>query len=149
MDPEADHPDVFPHLKPPPEMVIYNQVKVPLSEADVRSMAEARVLYTTPGFEAFSTSSLKLMAKGVSAFANLEVMKLLQPCTACIRCGGCWSDCLANRKRVTARTSTTFRSSSTFPRRSASSPSSFTATAPTGANRRDTACGSSLTTTTG
>jgi ribosomal peptide maturation radical SAM protein 1 len=74
MDP-AYTTDVFPHLKPPPEMVIYNQVKVPLSEEDVRSMADARVLYTTPGFEAFSTSSLKLMAKGVSAFANLEVMK--------------------------------------------------------------------------
>jgi magnesium-protoporphyrin IX monomethyl ester (oxidative) cyclase len=68
--------DVFPALKTPKTMMIHYDLKVPLKEQDVAAMADARVLYATPGFESLNTSTLRRMAKGVTSFANIELMRL-------------------------------------------------------------------------
>ncbi len=67
--------EVFPHLETPEEVAIFYQLKANLTEREVEAMARARVKAITPGFESLSTSTLKLMAKGVTAFHNLQVMK--------------------------------------------------------------------------
>ena len=79
--------EVFPRLDTPPEMVIDYDLKVPIDDSGVQAMAAAGVRYATPGFEALATSTLRLMAKGVSAFANLELMSTARYESACS--GGC------------------------------------------------------------
>ena len=54
---------------------IFYQVKANLKEHEIQLMSRARVKSITPGFESLSSSTLKLMAKGVDAFQNLRVMK--------------------------------------------------------------------------
>lgn len=67
--------EVFPHLDTPEENTIFYQLKANLTEEEIRTMSEARVKAITPGIESLSSSTLKLMAKGVTAFHNLRVMK--------------------------------------------------------------------------
>ena len=66
---------VFPRLDTPPGATIFYQLKANLNERELETMARAGVNTITPGFESLNTSTLKLMAKGVTAFHNLQVMK--------------------------------------------------------------------------
>jgi ribosomal peptide maturation radical SAM protein 1 len=67
--------DVFPYLDTPPGLPIFYQLKANLNEAEIEAMSRAGVKLITPGFESLSTTTLKLMDKGVTAFHNIQVMK--------------------------------------------------------------------------
>jgi ribosomal peptide maturation radical SAM protein 1 len=67
--------DVFPFLDPPPGSSMFYEVKVPISEKDMQVLADARVNKVQPGIEALSTTTLKLMGKGTSAFQNIQFLK--------------------------------------------------------------------------
>jgi ribosomal peptide maturation radical SAM protein 1 len=67
--------EVFPHLEPPEGGSIYYEVKLPLSRQDLGRMSAAGVTVVQPGIEALATSTLKLMAKGTTAFHNLQFLK--------------------------------------------------------------------------
>lgn len=67
--------DVFPRLAPPPGAEIFYEVKLPLSRQDLRAMTDAGVTVVQPGIEALSSSTLKLMGKGTTAFQNLQFLK--------------------------------------------------------------------------
>ncbi|MEW2529322.1 RiPP maturation radical SAM C-methyltransferase [Streptomyces sp. NPDC047071] len=67
--------DVFPHLKTPPGARLFYEVKVPISDRDFRTMAQAGVREVQPGIEALATSTLKLMAKGTTSFLNLQFLQ--------------------------------------------------------------------------
>jgi ribosomal peptide maturation radical SAM protein 1 len=66
---------VFPELEPPAGTTIFYEVKVPLSEREMRSMSDAGVNKVQPGIEALSTATLKLMGKGTTAFQNIHFLK--------------------------------------------------------------------------
>jgi magnesium-protoporphyrin IX monomethyl ester (oxidative) cyclase len=68
--------EVLPRLDTPENLTIFYQLKANLRDEDVKTFARARVKQITPGFEALSSYTLDLMAKGVTAFKNIEVMKL-------------------------------------------------------------------------
>lgn len=72
--------DVLPHVRPPENVSLFYEVKADLSEADVRTLARARVDKIQPGIEALASSTLKLMKKGTTAFQNIA---LLKHCIAC------------------------------------------------------------------
>jgi magnesium-protoporphyrin IX monomethyl ester (oxidative) cyclase len=65
---------VFSRLETPPSMEIFYEVKADLSEADLRTLAAARVRILQPGIEALATSSLKLMRKGTTSFNNVTFL---------------------------------------------------------------------------
>lgn len=66
---------VFEKLEPPAGISIFYEVKVPLSRRDMKRMVAAGVTIVQPGIEALATSTLKLMAKGTTAFQNLQFLK--------------------------------------------------------------------------
>jgi ribosomal peptide maturation radical SAM protein 1 len=66
---------VLPRLRPPEGVAIFYEVKSNLDEDQVRVMAESGVRVVQPGIESLSTTVLKLMQKGVSAFQNLRFLK--------------------------------------------------------------------------
>jgi magnesium-protoporphyrin IX monomethyl ester (oxidative) cyclase len=67
--------DVLPLIDPPEGSHLFYEVKADLSEDDVRTLARARVFKIQPGIEALSSSTLKLMKKGVTAFQNIALLK--------------------------------------------------------------------------
>jgi magnesium-protoporphyrin IX monomethyl ester (oxidative) cyclase len=67
--------DVFANLVAPPNVSLFYEVKLPLSEYDMRTMAQAGVTKVQPGIEALATETLKLMDKGTSVFQNLQFLK--------------------------------------------------------------------------
>lgn len=67
--------EVFAQLDPPPNVSIFYEVKLPLSREDMKRMVSAHVTKVQPGVEALATSTLKLMAKGTTAFQNLQFLK--------------------------------------------------------------------------
>jgi magnesium-protoporphyrin IX monomethyl ester (oxidative) cyclase len=67
--------DVFRVLDPPPGSSIFYEVKLPVSEKDLQTLANANVNKVQPGIEALSTSTLKLMGKGTTAFQNIQFLK--------------------------------------------------------------------------
>ena len=67
--------EVFPHLEKPQGWTIFYEVKLPLSERELRIMADAGVTYVQPGIEALATDTLKLMRKGTTAFQNIQFLK--------------------------------------------------------------------------
>jgi ribosomal peptide maturation radical SAM protein 1 len=73
--------EVLPALRPPAGVTLAYEVKANLSEADVRTLAAARVTKIQPGIEALATATLKLMRKGSNAFQNLDLLK------SCVRHG--------------------------------------------------------------
>jgi len=79
--PKSYPKEVFPHLRPPAGVSFFYEIKLPLSEAELRSMAAAGVTQVQPGIEAMATSTLKLMRKGTTAFLNLQFLK------SCVRFG--------------------------------------------------------------
>jgi ribosomal peptide maturation radical SAM protein 1 len=66
---------VFEQLETPPGVSIFYEVKLPLSRRDLKRMVAAGVTVVQPGIEALATSTLKLMAKGTTAFHNLQFLK--------------------------------------------------------------------------
>ncbi len=72
--------DVLPHINPPENVELFYEVKADLSRADVEILARAHVKRIQPGIESLTTSTLKLMRKGTTAFQNLV---LLKNCLAC------------------------------------------------------------------
>jgi len=67
--------EVFPHLKTPPSVSIFYEVKADLTPEDMQALSGARVKVIQPGIEALSTATLKLMKKGTTAFQNLAFLK--------------------------------------------------------------------------
>jgi ribosomal peptide maturation radical SAM protein 1 len=67
--------EVLPLLNPPENSSIFYEVKLPMSEKDMQVLSEAHVNRIQPGIEALATSTLKLMAKGTTAFLNVQFLK--------------------------------------------------------------------------
>jgi len=67
--------DVFPHLSPPAEMTMFYELKADITKEDVQVLVTAGVRAFQPGIESLSTSTLKLMRKGTSAFQNIVFLK--------------------------------------------------------------------------
>jgi ribosomal peptide maturation radical SAM protein 1 len=66
---------VFPKLRPPKDATLFYEIKSDIKEREMQVLAEAGVSELQPGIEALSTSTLKLMNKGVSSFQNLVFLK--------------------------------------------------------------------------
>ena len=73
--PKSYFQEVLPYVKTPENVSLFYEVKADLSEADVQTLAKARVKFIQPGIESLATSTLKLMKKGTSAFRNLALLK--------------------------------------------------------------------------
>ncbi len=72
----TEYPEkVFPALETPENASLFYEVKASLSEEAFAALSRARVHTVQPGIEALSTSTLKLMRKGTSAFQNLVFLK--------------------------------------------------------------------------
>jgi magnesium-protoporphyrin IX monomethyl ester (oxidative) cyclase len=67
--------EVFPKLDVPPDVSLFYEVKLPLSERDLQAMLAAGVRKVQPGIEALSTKTLKLMRKGTTSFLNVQFMR--------------------------------------------------------------------------
>lgn len=67
--------DVMPHLSPPPEMVLFYELRPDVTRDEVQILVDANVRAFQPGIESLSTASLKLMRKGISAFQNIMFLK--------------------------------------------------------------------------
>ena len=67
--------DVFPVLGPPPGMKMLYEVRPDLSDAEIKVLCDAGVVAIQPGIEALSSSTLRLMRKGTSAFGNIRFLK--------------------------------------------------------------------------
>jgi ribosomal peptide maturation radical SAM protein 1 len=67
--------EVFPHLKTPPGISIFYEVKADLTADEMQALSGARVKLIQPGIEALSTATLKLMKKGTTVFQNLAFLK--------------------------------------------------------------------------
>jgi ribosomal peptide maturation radical SAM protein 1 len=66
---------VFSQLSPPKGIAMRYEVRPDLSEKDLESLCRGGVTWFQPGIEALSTSTLKLMNKGGTAFGNLKFLK--------------------------------------------------------------------------
>ncbi|MGE5830141.1 MAG: RiPP maturation radical SAM C-methyltransferase [Micromonosporaceae bacterium] len=67
--------DVFAHLDPPANASIFFEVKVPVSEHDLKIMARGAVNRVQPGIESLATETLALMGKGTTSFQNIQFLK--------------------------------------------------------------------------
>lgn len=63
--------DVFPYINPPAHINIFYEVKASLKEREMALLSEKRVKRLQPGIESLSSSTLKLMKKGTTAFSNI------------------------------------------------------------------------------
>jgi ribosomal peptide maturation radical SAM protein 1 len=68
--------EVLPHLDPPGSSTLFYEVKADLKEREMAALAKARITRIQPGIEALSTTTLKLMRKGTTAFQNLRFLIL-------------------------------------------------------------------------
>ena len=66
---------VFPFVKAPEGATIFYETRVIEDDEQMRVLARAGVIRIQPGIEALSTSVLKLMRKGTTAFRNLTFLK--------------------------------------------------------------------------
>jgi ribosomal peptide maturation radical SAM protein 1 len=66
--------EVLPRLRTPQGATIFYEVKANLGERELSALAAAGVRQIQPGIEALSTSTLKLMRKGSTAFVNLRLL---------------------------------------------------------------------------
>lgn len=67
--------EVLPHVKPPPDVTIFYEVRADLKDHELAVLAKAGVKEIQPGIEALATSTLKLMKKGTTVFQNLTFLK--------------------------------------------------------------------------
>jgi ribosomal peptide maturation radical SAM protein 1 len=66
--------DVLPYLDTPPHAHLFYEIKADLKEHEMAALERARVMRIQPGIEALSTTTLKLMKKGTTAFQNLRFL---------------------------------------------------------------------------
>jgi magnesium-protoporphyrin IX monomethyl ester (oxidative) cyclase len=66
---------VLPHLRTPPGMSLFFEVKVGLTDRDLDTLRAAGVRDIQPGIESLSTPTLRLMRKGTSAFQNIMFLR--------------------------------------------------------------------------
>jgi ribosomal peptide maturation radical SAM protein 1 len=67
--------DVLPRLHTPDHVSLFYEVKADLKEHEMALLERARVNKIQPGIEALSTTTLKLMRKGTTAFQNIKFLK--------------------------------------------------------------------------
>jgi ribosomal peptide maturation radical SAM protein 1 len=67
--------EVFPFTDIPSDIDIFYTAKSNLSADDLKSLSKAKITNVTFGIESLSTSTLKFMRKGATAFQNLGLMK--------------------------------------------------------------------------
>jgi ribosomal peptide maturation radical SAM protein 1 len=67
--------DVFPHIHPEKDCEIFYEVRSNLTDQDLETLSDARIVKIQPGIESLSTSTLKLMKKGTSAINNILFLK--------------------------------------------------------------------------
>lgn len=67
--------EVFAELDPPPDVSLFYEIKIPVSDRDMRELARVGVKEVQPGVESLATSTLKLMAKGTTSFLNVQFLK--------------------------------------------------------------------------
>lgn len=67
--------DVLSKLTPPDGALLFYEVKVPISDRDMQTLALSGVREVQPGIEALATSTLKLMNKGTTAALNLQFLQ--------------------------------------------------------------------------
>ncbi|HJO92493.1 MAG TPA: RiPP maturation radical SAM C-methyltransferase [Victivallales bacterium] len=67
--------DVFFELNVPNDIEIFYETRANLSLQELQSMAAANIKFIQPGIESFSSSTLKLMNKGTTAFSNIVFLK--------------------------------------------------------------------------
>ena len=67
--------EVFPYINQDKKAVIQYECRSNFTIEEMRQMAIANVILPQPGIESFSTKTLKLMRKGVSAFQNIQFLK--------------------------------------------------------------------------
>ncbi len=67
--------DVIPALRPPPGVKIQYELRAQFREEDLAKLCAAGITVLQPGIESLSTTTLKLMKKGMSAFQNLRFLK--------------------------------------------------------------------------
>lgn len=67
--------EVFPLVQPPQGVSFFYEVKADLTAPDMETLGKAGVTVIQPGIEALSTTTLKLMKKGTTAFRNLVFLK--------------------------------------------------------------------------
>ncbi len=65
---------LLPHLKVPDDIVLFYEVKADLGREQLNALARARVVEIQPGIESLSTTTLKLMRKGTTAFNNIRFL---------------------------------------------------------------------------
>ncbi|WP_145903358.1 RiPP maturation radical SAM C-methyltransferase [Kitasatospora viridis] len=73
--------EVFPRVDAPDDASVFYEIKLPLSETHMQTLARARVNRVQAGIEAVNSEVLKLLGKGTTAFQSLQFMKL------CLRYG--------------------------------------------------------------
>jgi magnesium-protoporphyrin IX monomethyl ester (oxidative) cyclase len=73
--------EVFPRIDAPDDASVFYEIKLPLSETYMQTLATARVNRVQAGIEAVNSEVLKLLGKGTTAFQSLQFMKL------CLRYG--------------------------------------------------------------
>ncbi|MFI9723615.1 RiPP maturation radical SAM C-methyltransferase [Streptomyces sp. NPDC052396] len=73
--PKSFPKEVFAELRPPAGASLFYEIKLPIAEQDLRTMAAAGVSRVQPGVEALSTTTLSLMRKGTTAFLNLQFLR--------------------------------------------------------------------------
>lgn len=66
---------LFPRLRPPEGLVMMYEVRSTLNAAQLDVLCRAGVRVIQPGIEALSTSTLRLMRKGATAFSNLRFLR--------------------------------------------------------------------------
>ena len=67
--------DVFSKINKHPDITIFYEVKADLTGGEIKVLSEAGILEMQPGIESLSTSTLKLMRKGTSAFNNIRFLQ--------------------------------------------------------------------------
>ena len=67
--------EVFPKLDTPKDASLFYEVKADLKDDEMKVLADAGVTIMQPGIEALSSSTLKLMKKGTTAFQNIRFLK--------------------------------------------------------------------------
>lgn len=66
---------VLPYIKVPKNATVFYETKVFMNEQYMKILSDAGVTKIQPGIEALSTSILKIMKKGTTAFQNIRFLK--------------------------------------------------------------------------
>jgi ribosomal peptide maturation radical SAM protein 1 len=67
--------EVFPRVQAPAGISMFYEVKADLKDREMEVLGKSGVNLIQPGIESLSTSTLKLMRKGVTAFQNIRFLK--------------------------------------------------------------------------